>query len=391
MTVPFPDIISALAGVAMAKRHPLQNILSPILLPLSMLYGLGGLCRRALARRGTTKSWKPSRPCVSIGNISWGGTGKTPVTDWLLFHMQRKGLRVAVLTRGYGAHPSRLPLRVEPGMNASECGDEPLMLAMRHPEAVVMVDPDRNRAGHVLEKSCPPDLYLLDDGFQHLSTGRDLDLVLLDKDDVRFRPAPGRPPSNWNRIIPAGSWREPVSALSDAGAFLIKTEPEDWPELVPALKKRLSSFPRPVFAFCMEPSGLRPVGSDLDAPLVGASAVEGAYVFLCGIGDPSQALHTAVTFLGRMPEKVLSFPDHHDFSKEAEVLRALSLPVVCTGKDAVKLAALSLPFPCFSLEVSARFFASLGAGEEPAVDFATWWENWLGRHVSAWPHGPVAR
>ncbi|HJD96526.1 tetraacyldisaccharide 4'-kinase [Mailhella massiliensis] len=375
----------------MAKRHPLQNLLFPLLLPFSMLYGLGGLCRRALARRGTAKSWKPSRPCVSVGNISWGGTGKTPVTDWLLSHAERKGLRAAVLTRGYGARPSCLPLRVETGMDASECGDEPLMLAMRHPGAVVMVDPDRNRAGRLLERDCPPDLYLLDDGFQHLSTGRDLDLVLLDKDDVRFRPAPGRPPSNWNRIIPAGSWREPVSALNDAGAFLIKAEPSEWPELVPALKERLRGFPRPVFAFCMEPSGLRPVGGCMDTPLVGASAVKGPYAFLCGIGDPSQALHTVVAFLGRAPEKVLAFPDHHDFSGEAESLRSLGLPVVCTGKDSVKLASLSLPLPCFSLEVSARFFASLGGGEDPAADFETWWEAWLGRHVPSWKPEPVAR
>lgn len=367
----------------MAKRHPLQNVFAPLFLPLSVLYGFGGRCRRARARRGEGV-WKPSRPCVSVGNISWGGTGKTPVTDWLLSHAREKGLRAAVLTRGYGAHPSRLPLRVEAGMPASECGDEPLMLAMRHPEAVVMVDPDRSRAGRVLEKECPPDFFLLDDGFQHVSTGRDLDLVLLDKDDVRFRPAPGRPPSNWNRIIPAGSWREPVSALHDAGAFLIKMEVPEWPEFVPALRERLRPFPRPVFAFCMEPSGLRPVGKNLasEAPFAGASAVEGPYAFLCGIGDPSQALHTAVSFLGRAPEKVLAFPDHHDFCREADSLRNLGLPVVCTGKDAVKLAALDLPLPCFSLEVSARFFASLGAGEEPAVDFASWWEAWLERRLS---------
>ncbi len=367
-------------GVAMAKRHPLQNILFPLLLPLSLLYGLGGLCRRALAKRGMTGCWKPPHPCVSIGNISWGGTGKTPVTDWLLSHAGKRGLRVAVLTRGYGAHPSHLPLRVKRGMAAAECGDEPLMLAMRHPEAVVMVDPDRSRAGRLLEKESPPDMYLLDDGFQHLSTGRDLDLVLLDKDDVRFSPAPGRPPSNWNRIIPAGSWREPVSALQSAAAFLIKAEPAEWPELVPALKTRLEAFPRPVFAFCMEPAGLRPVGEHTaQSDILGPSAVDGPYVFLCGIGDPSQALHTTVSFLGRGPEKVLAFPDHHDFRKEAEKLRALALPIVCTGKDAVKLAALSLPLPCFSLEVSARFFASLSVGEENASDFETWWEEQLSR------------
>ena len=370
----------------MAKRHPLQNALAPLLLPLSVLYGLGGLCRRALARRGVTKSWKPPRPCISIGNISWGGTGKTPITDYLLTQAEKCGLRVAVLTRGYGAKPSHLPLRAAPGVPPSECGDEPLMLATRHPEAVVMVDPERSRAGRFLEETAPPDLYLLDDGFQHLSTGRDLNLVLLDKDDVSLRPAPGRPASNWNRVIPAGSWREPESALSDADAFLVKAEPEEWPTLKEALKTRLRKFPRPAFAFRMEPSGLLPVLSDSPAravPPAGAEAVEGPYVFVCGIGAPSQALHTVTTFFGRSPEKVLDFPDHHDFSKEKATIDALNLPVVCTGKDAVKLAALHLTRPCFSLEVSARFFASMSAEELTGrsdtnnPDFDTWWEEKL--------------
>ena len=140
----------------MAKRHPLQNVLAPLLLPLSVLYGIGGLCRRTLVRRGVLKCWKPPRPCISIGNISWGGTGKTPVTDYLLSWAEECNLRAAVLTRGYKAKPSSLPLRAAPGVPAAECGDEPLMLAARHPDAVVMVDPERNRAGQFLEKTAPP-------------------------------------------------------------------------------------------------------------------------------------------------------------------------------------------------------------------------------------------
>ena len=92
----------------MAKRHPLQNILAPLLLPLSLLYGLGGSFRRHLARNGTLRQWKPPRPCISVGNISWGGTGKTPVTDWLLSQASKRNLRAAVLTRGYGDY-MRIP------------------------------------------------------------------------------------------------------------------------------------------------------------------------------------------------------------------------------------------------------------------------------------------
>ncbi|MBQ8743556.1 MAG: tetraacyldisaccharide 4'-kinase, partial [Mailhella sp.] len=83
----------------MAKRHPLQNLLAPLLLPLSWLYGAAGRWKRARSQ----VRWKPKSPCVAVGNILWGGTGKTPVTDWLLSWADRHDIRAAVLTRGYGA------------------------------------------------------------------------------------------------------------------------------------------------------------------------------------------------------------------------------------------------------------------------------------------------
>lgn len=358
----------------MAKRHPLQNLLAPLLRPLSVLYGMAGRWKRA---RSAVR-WKPLRPCAAIGNISWGGTGKTPVVDWLLAWADRNGLRAAVLTRGYGAKPPHLPFPVGAGTPASECGDEPLMLARRHPKAAVVVDPERGRAGRMLEQGDAPDLFLLDDGFQHVRAGRDLDLVLLDQDDVRLAPLPGRPPSNWNRVIPAGTWREPVDALREASAFLVKVEPEDWPSLVPALEQRLRGFPRPVFAFRMAPEGLRPVGGNPAEPALPADAVSGPYAFVTGIGDPAQALHTVTEFMGRAPDSVLSFPDHHDFRQEKATLEALALPLICTGKDAVKLAPLGLSRPCFALDVKAEFFASHAS----PVSFEEWWNGAFARLAS---------
>ena len=353
----------------MAQRHPIQNALAPLLLPLSVLYGAAAGLKRRLTKRGILKSWRSPRPCIAVGNISWGGTGKTPVTDWLLSWADGRKLTAAVLTRGYGAKPSHLPLKVEGGTPASECGDEPLMLARRHPRAIVVVDPERSRAGQSLADALP-DLFLLDDGFQHVRVQRDIDLVLLDQDDVRLPHAPGRHPSNWGRIIPAGSWREPERALHDASAFLIKAEPEDWPTLVPALEQRLRKFPRPVFAFRMAPEGLRPLDADPASPALPAEAVSGPYVFATGIGDPEQARRTVAAFMGREPQAMLDFPDHHDFRQEKETLEASGLPIVCTGKDAVKLAPLGLSVPCFALDVKAEFFAALGAEH-----FETWWEQ----------------
>jgi len=263
----------------------------------------------------------------------------------------------------------------------AHCGDEPLMLARRHPRAVIMVDPERSRAGQELESDrlASPDIFFLDDGFQHVRAGRDLDIVLLDQDDVRFEPLPGRPPSNWNRVIPAGTWREPVDALHCAGAFLVKCEPEDWPSLVPALERRLREFPRPVFAFRMAPEGLRPVRSDAASPALPAEVVVGPYAFVSGIGDPSQAVRTVSAFMGRSPQKLLSFPDHYDFQQEKANLEALGLPLICTGKDAVKLASLGLSCQCFSLDVKAEFYAAHAA---PVSDFEQWWDDWWTSAVS---------
>lgn len=371
----------------MARLHPLQTILSPILGPLSLAYGSLAYAKRALTHRGTLKSASLPRPCVAVGNISWGGTGKTPVTDFLLTRAAQQGLRAAVLTRGYGAHPPHLPYPVQASSPPGECGDEPLMLKRSHPEADVVVDPVRLRGGLSLLAGGLPDFYILDDGFQHVAVRRDLDLVLLDIEDV-LHDAPGRNPSNWNRTIPRGSWREPERSLRDAGAFLIKAEPEDWPALVPSLKKRLAAFPRPVFAFRMAACGLAPV-SDAARSLPGP---EGGYAFVSGIGAPGQAIRTASAFLGREPSARLDLPDHHDYTGEKARLEHLGLPLVCTAKDAVKLAELRLSAPCWSLSVRAEFHASLSAEQiagtadkdtTPSPSFDTWWSEWQQAHIPA--------
>jgi len=345
----------------MALRHPLQNALAPLLYPLSVLYGTGGRLRRALYERGVLRSCFPPAFCISVGNISWGGTGKTPVTDWLLGLCREKGLRAAVLTRGYRARPPFLPCLVTPESNPEECGDEPLMLARMHPEAVVAVDPVRSRAVRLLAEKASPDIYLLDDGFQHRAVKRDLDLVLLDPDDLGAGGA--GPRSNWNRVIPAGTWREPASALRAADAFLVKTTPKDWPGLA---ERALSLLPeRPLFAFRMAAQALRPVGRKAPDPR-GEN-----YIFAAGIGDPRQAAATAEDFMGRPPQKTFLFPDHHDFQKEKALLEGPGLPVVCTAKDAVKLEKLGLSVPCFALDAAAEFFAAASSNGR-AEPFGDW-------------------
>ena len=344
----------------MARRHPLQNALAPLLFPLSLLYGGGGKFRRMLYARGILQSFSPPGFCISVGNISWGGTGKTPVTDYLLDWCRKKRLHAAVLTRGYRSHPPFLPYFVTADSNPEECGDEPLMLAKRHPEAVIAVDPERSRAIRALREKMRPDAFILDDGFQHRSVKRNLDLVLMDEEDL----LPNSKDSDWNRVIPAGTWREPASALRSADAFLVRTEAESWDSLAGSALSRLPE--RPLFAFRMVVQGLRPIGGT--APFPKGSG----YAFATGIGNPWQAQATAEHFMAQAPQKTFFFPDHHDFRKEKDLLESSGLPLICTAKDAVKLEKLDLSVPCFALDAAAEFFASAAAAGAHVPPFDEW-------------------
>lgn len=118
-------------------------------------------------------------PVIVVGNITIGGTGKTPLILWMIEHCRCKGLRVGVVSRGYGAKPPSLPWRVQPDQSASEAGDEPLLIVQRS-GVPLMIDPDRSRAVQALLAAEPLDLILSDDGLQHYRLARDLELVLID-------------------------------------------------------------------------------------------------------------------------------------------------------------------------------------------------------------------
>ena len=178
-------------------------------------------------------------------------------------------------------------------------------------------------------------------------------------------------------MLPAGTWREPARSLNAAGAFLLKTPPADWPELLPALRRRLAPYSRPVFAFCLRPQGLHPCPGQ-PGEILPASALTGPYLLASGVGNPAQVRSTAEAFLGRPPERHLIFPDHHDYAAHPESVKALTapgLPVVCTDKDAVKLETLGLP-RLYALAVEAAFFAAEYPAAAPGPDFAAWWQTW---------------
>ncbi len=346
----------------MERLLRIQKALRPVLAPLGALYAGAMALRRELYRRRVLPVWSPPAATVAVGNIGWGGSGKTPLAGWLLGWAGERGLKAGLLTRGYRARPKAYPFWVPAGALAEEAGDEPLLLAREHPGAAVIVDPERSRGGRFLCERLKPDLLVLDDGFQHLAVERDMNLVLLRAEDLG---------QEWDRVLPAGSWREGEGALDRADAFLFKVGPRTFEALTPQISGRLGRFRRPVFSFRLSPRGLRPaLGGDL------VPGLDGDYLLVSGVGNPAQVERTATAFLGRRPARHAVFPDHYFYTRRdvhelrAEAQKRRCAFVLCTPKDAVKLGPMAdETFQVLDLELV------FGPSLFTQLSFEDWWRH----------------
>jgi len=180
--------------------------------PLGEIYGAFVGTRNHLFDRGILQSHRLVGPVVSVGNISFGGSGKTPFVILLGEALKRCGIGFDVLSRGYGRRTHRV-LEVAPDGSASDFGDEPLLIAKRL-DCPVIVGESRYQAGLFAESKFGPQLHILDDGFQHRSLARDFDIVVLTAEDAR------------DRLLPGGRLREAVSSVSRADAVVLMNEME---------------------------------------------------------------------------------------------------------------------------------------------------------------------
>jgi tetraacyldisaccharide 4'-kinase len=185
--------------------------------PAAFLFGLGVRARNALYDRGTFQERKLRGPVVSVGNLSVGGSGKTPFVLLLGELLKARGIDLDLLSRGYGRRARGVAL-VDPAGSSGDFGDEPLLIARRLGVPVV-VGEDRYEAGRFAENKFGPQMHLLDDGFQHRSLARDFDIVLVTAEDAR------------DRLLPAGRLREPLTSLSRADAVVLTSgaSPESFP------------------------------------------------------------------------------------------------------------------------------------------------------------------
>ncbi len=284
-----------------------------LLRPLEWLYRAVVQRKRARFLAGEGEIYRAPVPVLVVGNITVGGTGKTPLILWLIEHCRSRGLRVGVVSRGYGAQPPSLPWRVRADDSASVAGDEPLLIVQRS-GVPLMIDPDRGRAVASLLRAEQLDLILSDDGLQHYRLARDLELVLIDA---------ARGLGN-RRCLPAGPLREPLGRLHSVDALLYNGASED---------------PQGGYSFNLQPQALINLLSGETRSLEHFPPGQALHA-VAGIGNPQRFFNTREGLHWRPVRH--AFADHAPYS--AEVLNfSPALPVVMTEKDAVKCRAFAAP------------------------------------------------
>jgi tetraacyldisaccharide 4'-kinase len=292
-------------------------LLRTMLWPLSVLYGVIVRVRVWLYANKWLKQKRLNAPVISIGNLTVGGTGKTPMVIWLAEKFLVEGRRVAILSRGY--------------CGANGTSDEIELMKFRLKGLVSFgVGKNRFAAGHRLESQQPIDIFLLDDGFQHLQLARDLDILLMDVS----RPLAGE------SLLPAGRLREPVTAMSRAN-LIIFTRAETASGTLDAIEK-LNQYP--VFAASTRLLGFRRFGGET-APLSPNEIGAGPFFAFCGLGNPDAFFRD----LGNWGLAICGqaiFADHHRYTRrdisavKQAAKQAGANAFVTTEKDAQNLTGL---------------------------------------------------
>ncbi len=280
-----------------------------MLRPASWVYGLVVAARNAMYDRGLIEEKSLGLPVVSIGNLSAGGTGKTPAAAWMARELKQLGARPAVIMRGYG-------------------GDEQLVHRTLNPGIPVFTGADRAQSlKQALATGC--DAAVMDDGFQHRRVARTADIVLVSADRWQER----------LQLLPSGPGREPLSALERATLVVVTRKAAQMDTALSISRLLVGRTGRPVPVLSLEPAMLVDFHTGVEFPL---SALQGRPVVVAaGVADPV-ALERQMRSFGARPSMRV-FPDHHAYGV-ADVASLISpgdsMPVVCTLKDAVKLGPM---------------------------------------------------
>ncbi|BBV77333.1 tetraacyldisaccharide 4'-kinase [Raoultella planticola] len=276
-----------------------------LLLPLSWLYGLVSGLIRLIYRLGLKKAWRAPVPVAVVGNLTAGGNGKTPVVIWLVEQLRQRGIRVGVVSRGYGGKAASYPLLLSKQTSTAEAGDEPVLIFQRT-GAPVAVSPERREAVQALLHAHDLQLIITDDGLQHYKLARDKEIVVIDG-ERRFG-------NGW--WLPAGPMRERASRLRSVDAIIVNGGVAQAGEIPMRLQPGLAINLR---------SGERRDVASFDN-----------VVAMAGIGHPPRFFATLES-CGVLPVKTVALADHQALTQAS--VSALANPqqtLLMTEKDAVK-------------------------------------------------------
>jgi tetraacyldisaccharide 4'-kinase len=333
---------------AAVSPGPLASVL---LAPPGLLYGGLVRLRNRLYDRGLLRARRLPCQVVAVGNLTVGGTGKTPLTSFAAAALADAGYRVGIVSRGYRRAGGGAPLVVSDGRqilaDPAHAGDEPFLLARDNPSAAVAVGADRVAAARLLLATAPREILLLDDAFQHRRIIRDLDLLLV----------PGREPFGNGRILPFGPLREPLSGVARADAIIVTRGDGQCPAPLRAILERHNPQ-APVFHAAFRPSRFVPArGEPVDLHALKGFA---AFAF-SGIARPER-FEADLAATGVRVAGARRYPDHHAYRGDelaaiaAAARDAGAEVLVTTEKDMVRIAAMpeAAP-PLFALSLAVSF------------------------------------
>ena len=301
--------------------NPRRSAASVLLWPFAVPYGIAVRFKNYLYNRRWLPSQKLSWPVISVGNLSVGGSGKTPLVLLLADLLSQRGWNVDVLSRGYGRTSKRVA-RVDAAGTPAEFGDEPLLMA-RHGLSVY-VGARRHDAGRLAEKAASADssnsrgLHILDDGLQHRKLARTVDIVLLHRADLQ------------RQLLPAGRLREPLSALRRADICVLRAEDADLSERV---LQSMGQTSDPQRVWIVDRRTVLPAA---------ATSISNALAF-CAIGDAT-GFFDGLRLTGLTLQDTIAFRDHHTFNAgdiarlKASAIRSRANCFVTTEKDSMRLS-----------------------------------------------------
>lgn len=337
----FRDLVSG------RRRGWLPGFLRGLLAAASWPYALVVAARNACYDRRLTKIGRVAVPVISVGNLTLGGTGKTPLVAWLARWFQSRGVRVALVSRGYKAR-SGAP------------NDEALELAAGLPDTPHVQNPRRVAGAEQAIREHGAELIVLDDAFQHRRIHRDLDIVLLD----------ALQPFGWEYVFPRGLLREPPSGLRRADVVVLSRSDAVSGEQREAIRRRVAEWaPNALWVeVAQRPVGLRTAEGTQETLAQIAGQRVAAF---CGIGNPAGFRHTLQT-CGCQVADFREFPDHHPYpARDLESLARWAdgldeiVAIVCTHKDLVKIPRSQLGgIPLRALEIGLEFTVGGSAFEQ---------------------------